>query len=75
MTIEATELETLKLKSDDEAAALAVEAFSAGPIDPEKAKKVLQKIDRYILPILCLTYGKVTRMRWTSRTARTLTLG
>jgi len=61
VTNEATNLETLKLKSDDEAAALAIEAFSAGPIDQEKAKKVLRKINTYILPILCLTYGNTMK--------------
>jgi hypothetical protein len=55
VAIEATGLETLKLKPDDEATALAVEAFLAGPVDSEKAKKVLRKIDTCILPILCLT--------------------
>jgi hypothetical protein len=64
----------LKLKSDDEAAALAVEAFSVGPIDPEKAKRVLRKIDTYILPILCLTYGKAKAMKWISGTIGTITV-
>jgi hypothetical protein len=63
VTIEAIDLDTLKPRSDDEAAALAVEAFSAGPFDPEKAKTVLRKIDTYTLPILYLTYGKTKTMK------------
>ena len=42
---------------DDEAGALALHALAIGAADPERAKKVLRKIDLFLLPFLCITYG------------------
>ncbi|KAL3418652.1 putative vitamin H transporter [Phlyctema vagabunda] len=42
---------------DDEAGALAAQALANGVVDPVLSKKVLRKIDMYILPFLCITYG------------------
>jgi hypothetical protein len=48
------------LQIDDEAGILAVRALESGPADAEISNKVLRKIDFYILPFLCITYGKDT---------------
>jgi hypothetical protein len=42
---------------DDEAGVVAVKALASGPAEAEISKKVLRKIDFYILPFLCITYG------------------
>lgn len=55
---ETPELEKSDLKIDDEAGALAVQALESGPVDAEASRKVLRKIDMYILPFLCITYGR-----------------
>jgi hypothetical protein len=57
VNFDSTDIEKLKGLINDEAGKIAIEAIVAGNIDPEKAKKVLRKIDMYILPILCITYG------------------
>ncbi|OJD32040.1 mfs general substrate transporter [Diplodia corticola] len=46
-----------RLRIDDEAGDLATQALTSGPLDPEMSKKVLRKIDMYILPFLCITYA------------------
>lgn len=56
-----TDIEDLSksdLHIDDEAGAVAAKALASGPPDTEISKKVLRKIDFYILPFLCITYGK-----------------
>ena len=45
------------LHIDDEAGVVAARALASGPADAEISKKVLRKIDLYILPFLCITYG------------------
>ncbi|KAF8856110.1 MFS general substrate transporter [Acephala macrosclerotiorum] len=45
------------LHIDDEAGELAAQALASGPAEAEISKKVLRKIDLYILPFLCITYG------------------
>lgn len=52
------DIEKLKGLIQDEAGEVAIEAIIAGDLDQAKAKKVLKKIDRYILPLLCITYGR-----------------
>ncbi|CAM6004118.1 unnamed protein product [Sphagnum balticum] len=47
-----------ELHIDDEAGALAVQALASGPAEAAISKKVLKKIDLYILPFLCITYGR-----------------
>jgi hypothetical protein len=47
-----------ELRIDDEAGELAAQALASGPAEAEISKKVLRKIDLYILPFLCITYGK-----------------
>lgn len=46
------------LHIDDEAGDLAAQALASGPAEAEISKKVLRKIDLYILPFLCITYGE-----------------
>ncbi|KAK6083103.1 putative vitamin H transporter [Seiridium cupressi] len=46
-----------KLDIKDETGDLAVKALAAGAVDAEASKKVRRKIDRYILPFLCITYA------------------
>lgn len=46
-------------KITDEAGELAVLALASGEPDAELSKKVLRKIDLYLLPFLCVTYGKM----------------
>ena len=46
------------LHINDEAGDLATQALAIGPANVELSKKVLRKIDLYILPFLCITYGK-----------------
>lgn len=46
------------LNIDDEAGAMAAKALASGEADPVMSKKVLRKIDLYILPFLCITYGE-----------------
>ncbi|CAG8980630.1 hypothetical protein HYALB_00012817 [Hymenoscyphus albidus] len=41
----------------DEAGELAVVALASGDPDVELSRKVLRKIDLYLLPFLCVTYG------------------
>lgn len=41
----------------DETGNLAALALAHGAVDPEASRKVLQKIDMYILPFLCITYA------------------
>ena len=45
------------LHIDDEAGVVAAKALASGPAEAEISKKVLRKIDFYILPFLCITYG------------------
>ncbi|TVY84112.1 putative transporter [Lachnellula suecica] len=45
------------LHIDDEAGALAATALASGPAEAEISKRVLRKVDLYILPFLCITYG------------------
>lgn len=45
------------LRIDDEAGVLAAKALASGPAEAEISKRVLRKIDWYILPFLCITYG------------------
>jgi hypothetical protein len=42
---------------DDEAGSIAAQALASGPAEAEISKRVLRKIDLYILPFLCITYG------------------
>jgi len=44
---------------DDEAGYLAERALASGPAEAEISKRVLRKIDLYILPFLCITYGTI----------------
>lgn len=46
-----------KLEIRDETGQLAARALASGPADPEVAKRVLRKVDLYILPFLCVTYA------------------
>ncbi|KAH6693357.1 major facilitator superfamily domain-containing protein [Leptodontidium sp. MPI-SDFR-AT-0119] len=46
-----------ELHIDDEAGEIAAQALASGPADAEVSRKVLRKIDLYILPFLCITYG------------------
>ncbi len=46
-----------ELQIDDEAGEIAVQALTSGPVEAEASKRVLRKIDLYILPFLCITYG------------------
>jgi len=46
---------------DDEAGALAIQALASGPAEVAVSKKVLNKVDLYILPFLCITYGTSPR--------------
>ena len=55
---ETEDLAKSELRIDDEAGVLAVRALENGPAEAEISKKVLRKIDMYILPFLCITYGK-----------------
>lgn len=41
----------------DETGNLATLALANGAVDPEASRKVLKKIDMYILPFLCITYA------------------
>ena len=50
-----TEKEIAKIT--DEAGEMAVVALASGEVDPVMSKKVLRKIDMYLLPMLCVTYG------------------
>lgn len=51
------------LHIDDEAGELAAQALASGPAESEISKKVLRKIDWYILPFLCITYGMSSPQR------------
>jgi hypothetical protein len=51
------DLSKTDLHIDDEAGIVAAKALASGPADVEISKKVLRKIDFYILPFLCITYG------------------
>ncbi|KAH6648327.1 major facilitator superfamily domain-containing protein [Truncatella angustata] len=46
-----------KLDIKDETGDFAVRALAAGPVDEAASRKVRRKIDRYILPFLCITYA------------------
>ncbi|KUI63294.1 hypothetical protein VP1G_10456 [Cytospora mali] len=46
-----------KLDIKDETGHLATRALASGPVDPEVSKRILKKIDLYILPFLCVTYA------------------
>ncbi|RDW84454.1 hypothetical protein BP6252_02044 [Coleophoma cylindrospora] len=56
-TSDADDLGKSDLRIDDEAGVIAVQALASGVVDPVLSKKVLRKIDFYILPFLCVTYG------------------
>lgn len=47
----------LKHEIDDEVGILASQALASGDLDQGESKKVLRKIDLYILPFLFVTYG------------------
>ncbi|KAI9733141.1 MAG: hypothetical protein M1834_003688 [Cirrosporium novae-zelandiae] len=51
------DVEKSTLNLDDEAGSIAAKALASGPLDPHEAKKLLKKIDWYILPFMCVTYG------------------
>lgn len=53
-----TEFEDSKHRIDDEAGALANRALASGDLDTVESRKVLRKIDLYILPLLFVTYGE-----------------
>ena len=55
--LDSTDIEKHKGHINDEAGHIAIEAITAGDLDPEAAKSVLPKIDMYTLLILCITYG------------------
>ena len=62
---EATRTNTLdfekkNIQISDEAGELAARALASGPAEAEVSRRVLRKIDLYILPILCVTYGQWT---------------
>ncbi|KAH8902081.1 hypothetical protein BR93DRAFT_887917, partial [Coniochaeta sp. PMI_546] len=46
-----------KVSIKDETGDLAIQALSLGDVDPAASKRVLRKIDMYILPFLCCTYA------------------
>jgi hypothetical protein len=67
--VQRTETEELGKKDlhlDDEAGDVAAIALASGPADAEISKRVLRKIDFYILPFLCITYGE----HWISSCSR-----
>lgn len=41
----------------DETGDLATAALASGAVDPDASRRVLRKIDMYILPFLCITYA------------------
>ena len=45
------------LHIDDEAGDLAAKALASGPAEADISRRVLKKIDLFILPFLCITYG------------------
>ncbi|EOD47270.1 putative allantoate permease protein [Neofusicoccum parvum UCRNP2] len=49
--------EKSRLHIDDEVGDLAAKALTSGPVDPVVSKRVLHKLDMYILPFLCVTYA------------------
>jgi hypothetical protein len=59
-TLSDTDIEKLWAKIHDEAGNVVIEALTARPVDIEKTKQVLRKIDNHILPLLCITYGECT---------------
>ncbi|KAH8594751.1 major facilitator superfamily domain-containing protein [Bisporella sp. PMI_857] len=54
---ETPDLTKSEFRINDEAGEVAVKALESGPAEAQIAKRVLKKIDLYILPILCITYG------------------
>jgi hypothetical protein len=46
------------LQIKDEAGNVAVTALATDSASPEERRAVLRKIDLYILPMMCVTYGK-----------------
>lgn len=46
-----------KLDIKDETGHLAARALAGGPADPITSKRILKKVDMYILPFLCVTYA------------------
>lgn len=46
-----------KINIKDETGQFASRALANGPVDPEVSKRILRKIDLYILPFLCVTYA------------------
>lgn len=52
-----TDLEKRPFHIDDEAGELAAKALAVNSLDTEASKRVLKKIDLYILPFLCITYA------------------
>lgn len=46
-----------KFDIKDETGQLATRALASGPADPEVSKRILRKVDMYILPFLCITYA------------------
>ncbi|KAF2807901.1 MFS general substrate transporter [Mytilinidion resinicola] len=55
--VDTINLEKSTLHIDDEAGDLAAQALASGRLDEAASKKVLRKIDLYILPFLCITYA------------------
>lgn len=55
---EPVEFKDAKHRIDDEAGALADRALASRDLDEAESRKVLKKIDFYILPLLFVTYGK-----------------
>lgn len=51
------DIDISKLDIKDETGDLAAKALAAGAVDAEASKRVRTKIDRYILPFLCITYA------------------
>jgi hypothetical protein len=56
-TADIISLEKSAIHIDDEAGELAAQALASGPLDEAASKKVLRKIDLYLLPMLCVTYA------------------
>jgi len=60
---ETNDLGKVNAQIDDEAGIIAVRALESGPAEAEISRRVLRKIDLYILPFLCITYGKTSRFQ------------
>ena len=56
-THDSPDLDISKVVIKDETGELASKALMSGTVDPEASRKVLKKIDLYLLPFLCITYA------------------